>query len=159
MTMNMLDIAVCLILAFFAVRGLLRGFAKEVLGLVGLIGGLWVAYTYYPVLAQHLSFFKAEVWRNLLAYIMLFLGVNVMTGILAHVLHQVLAWAFLAWLDKLCGAAIGLIKGIFLCAIIVTVGQYFFAENVHFTSSAILPHFNRFLEFVQTHIPQDIFRF
>ncbi len=157
MDINTLDIAILVVLILFGVRGLLRGFGKEILGIIGLVGGLWAAYTYYPSLAAHLTFFKTEVWRNVLAYALLFIGVNLFTSLLAHILHQILALAFLLWLDKLLGAALGIVKGLLLCAILITVGQYLFAEHTLFASSAVLPYFNMLLEFAQSHIPKDLF--
>ncbi len=159
MNINTLDIAVLVILIIFCGRGLLRGFGKEVLGIIGLIGGLWGAYTYYPLLAPHLTFFKTELWRNMLAYGMIFLSVNLLTSLLGHILHQILALAFLLWLDKLLGAALGLLKGLILCAILITVGQYLFTGHTIFNTSATLPHFNMLLEYAQNHIPKDLFTF
>ena len=51
--MNGLDIALIVILFFFFLRGIFRGFIKEIMGIVGLVVGFYLAMKYYPRLGRH----------------------------------------------------------------------------------------------------------
>ena len=45
--LNILDVVLLSVIALFTLRGALRGFHDEVAGLVGILGGVWLAGRYY----------------------------------------------------------------------------------------------------------------
>ncbi len=45
--LNILDVVLLSVIALFTLRGALRGFLDEVAGLVGILGGVWLAGRYY----------------------------------------------------------------------------------------------------------------
>ncbi len=55
-SMNSLDILISVIVGFCLVRGIFRGIIKEITSIVGVFVGFYAAYTYYPIVADHLSF-------------------------------------------------------------------------------------------------------
>jgi uncharacterized membrane protein required for colicin V production len=70
----MLDFVLGAALAGLAVRGWIRGFVREILDLVGLVLGIWVAFTLsqplgsmshpmWPVLARESSYSSSSVLR------------------------------------------------------------------------------------------------
>ena len=44
--LNILDVVLLSVIALFTLRGALRGFLDEVAGLVGILGGVWLAGRY-----------------------------------------------------------------------------------------------------------------
>ena len=48
--LNILDVVLLSVIALFTLRGALRGFLDEVAGLVGILGGVWLAGRYYGCL-------------------------------------------------------------------------------------------------------------
>ncbi|MGA6927040.1 MAG: CvpA family protein, partial [Desulfosarcina sp.] len=50
--MNPFDIVVVTILAYGLIRGIFRGLVREISSIVGVLGGFYAAYTYYPQVAR-----------------------------------------------------------------------------------------------------------
>ena len=48
--MNPFDMVIVVILSFCLIRGFFRGLIKELASIVGVLGGFYAAYTYYPIL-------------------------------------------------------------------------------------------------------------
>ncbi len=157
MDFNYFDIAVIAILSLFAVRGMLRGFVKEIFSLIGLVGSIWAAYHYYPLVATYLTFFENEMWRNVAAYFIIFAAGMIVINVFIVLTQGVLSLSFLSWLDKLLGFGFGLCKGLLICSIIVTIAQGFFNDTSMIKEALTMPYLNMLIEYVRTHIPQDLF--
>ncbi len=157
MTLSLFDIIIATIFAYLSVSGLLRGFCKEAFGLLGLIGGLWLAYKYYPMLSPHLTFINGETWRIIVAYLIIFLGVNFVASFLAFVMQGLLTLAMLPWADKLAGLILGFGKAVFLCSVITLITQRYFGNADFLQNSFLLPYLTNFIENVRDHIPNEFF--
>ena len=156
MELNYFDVAVVVILALFVLRGFLRGFVGEVAGLVAIVGGLWFAHTYSPLVAQYLTFLTDPVWRNIAAYVLAFVGVVLVVGLLARLLQKILSFSFVSWADKLAGAMLGFIKGLVICALLLLVAQRFVHDAAFMRDSRVLPYLNSVIAQVRAHLPQDL---
>ena len=53
--MNVLDIIIIATMIFFVVKGVLRGFIREVASLSGIILGIWLANEYHPYMTTYLK--------------------------------------------------------------------------------------------------------
>ena len=112
--LNILDLTLLALMGFFVVRALVRGFVREIMGLVGLVASLYLgAMTYHP-LAEFLRRISAVPagWWDAVAFalvVALVLGAFVYLGAgLARLVH---AGPF-SGLDRLLGAAAGAVKGL-----------------------------------------------
>ncbi len=157
MTLSFYDIILATIFAYFCISGLIRGFCKEAFSLIGLIGGLWLAYTYYPMLSPHLSFISGETWRTIAAYLIIFLSFNFITSFLAFIMQGILNLAMLPWADKLAGFVLGFGKAVLLSSIIVLVTQRFFGNAEFLKKSFLMPYLTNFIESVRAYIPHEFF--
>ncbi len=154
MEFTFFDIAIVLILIIFAIRGFVTGFCKGFFGIVGFIGGLWIAYIYYQDLSPYFGFIHSEAWRNIGAYVCIFLFINIITSCLAHVLKGLLGLMLLPWLDMLVGLLLGLLKGFLLASLLAFVAQNFFYDSIQ--GSMTLPHLNMAMEYIRNMLPPDI---
>ncbi|MGD9335332.1 MAG: CvpA family protein, partial [Desulfobacterales bacterium] len=106
--MNFFDIIVIVILGYCLIRGAFRGLVKELSSIIGVFGGFFGAYTYYPVLAKPLSKWIANVgYLNLLSFLIIFCGVFIIISILGIIINYLLKIVFLSWLDRVSGAMFG----------------------------------------------------
>ena len=120
--MNLFDISIILILIYGLVRGVFRGLVRELSSIVGVLGGFYAAYTYYPHVAKSLSpWISNPSYLNILSYLLIFSGVVLVVGILAVIIKYLLNIAYLGWVDRICGALFGLVKGALVTCVVFIV--------------------------------------
>ena len=110
--MNGFDILFLLVLAVGAWKGWSNGLLKEVLGLVGVFLGLYVAYLLYEQvgyqLAPHIG--CSPTVGGIIAFALIWMGVPILLGLLGSLLTKVLEWAGLDSVNNLGGAIVSIIK-------------------------------------------------
>lgn len=128
--MNFLDIIIIIILVYCVIRGIFRGLIKEVSSVVGVFGGFYAAYTYYMVVAQLLSRWISNTeYLNILSFLIIFCVVFIIISILGVVINYILKIAFLGWVDRICGAGFGAMKGILIVSVILVALTAFLPKN------------------------------
>ena len=153
---DIFDVVIILVLTFFAIRGYLVGFVGEVAAIVSLVGGFWVAHTFHTLLAEKITFVSEPLWRNMAAYVILFVAVVIAVAIMARVLQRILSFAFVSWADKLAGGVMGLAKGLIVCSIAFVVLGQFCANADFYKNSRVRPYFSTFIDTVRSSLPQDV---
>lgn len=110
--MNLFDIIIVTILCYCAIRGGFRGLIKELSAIVGVLGGFYGAYTYYPKLAAMMTgWISNAAYGNILAFMLIFCGVFIIISILGIIIRYLLNLVFSGWVDRLGGVAFGILKG------------------------------------------------
>ena len=108
-----------------AMEGLKKGFARTSIGLisviVGLLCGLWFYATVAGVLGNHIS----KPLANVFGFLIIFVGVIVLGGLLGALIAKLLKMVHLSWLDRLMGGVFGVLRGALVCAVIVAVMMAF----------------------------------
>lgn len=119
----MLDFVLGAGLAGLAVRGWIRGFVREILDLVGLVLGIWVAFTLSQPLGNFLSdqFDVSSDVARIGSGILLFVLFGVAMSIGAHFLSQVMRLPGLNLANRIGGSVIAGIWGVALILVIVNV--------------------------------------
>jgi membrane protein required for colicin V production len=137
--MNPFDILMITILAYGLVRGIFRGLVKEIASIIGVLGGFYAAYTYYPHVARLLSpWITNPSYLNILSYLMIFTLVVLVVGILAVIIKYLLNIAYLGWLDRVCGALFGVLKGGLVICVLFIVLTAFLPKGSPFLKDAAL---------------------
>ena len=121
--MGLIDICILAVLAFFLLKGILRGLLKEVCSLLGLVLGGLFAFTFHLPLAQLLqdSFrLPAQlcIWGSFLA---IFLVVVFCFAVIGFVLNRFVKIVFLGGINRLAGAVFGFLQGVVILSMIVLV--------------------------------------
>lgn len=115
---NILDLVILAVLAFFVVRGLFRGLFLEAASLAGLFLAFLLANKYYASAAPFFQrWLNGEEFRLVLAYGVIFLGVMFGVSIVARLIKAMLRANPLSWLEIPGGALLGLAKGLGLVLI------------------------------------------
>jgi membrane protein required for colicin V production len=115
--MNAFDAFVLLTALALFCLGILRGVVRISLGLGGMILGLLVALQYEAALAPTVQrVVSDDVVAHLLAFALLVMGVMATSIFVGWVLRHLLKKAHLTWLDRLLGAAAGLVCAALLAA-------------------------------------------
>jgi len=124
--MNSLDIIFAVFLAIFVFIGILRGFFREVLGLVGVIGGIILGFVgfepFASLLNRYLPGIPSFVWP-FLCFILIFIAVYLGCRLLAHILSRISEKIYLGWLNRLLGGLVGGFKGaLFISVVLLLIG-------------------------------------
>jgi membrane protein required for colicin V production len=137
--MNFFDIIVIVILGYCLIRGAFRGLVKELSSIIGVFGGFFGAYTYYPVLAKPLSKWIANVgYLNLLSFLIIFCGVFIIISILGIIINYLLKIVFLSWLDRVSGAMFGAMKGILIVSVLLIALTAFLPKGTPVIKDSLL---------------------
>lgn len=157
MNINFLDVIILCILAFFSIRGLMHGFVDEIIGLIAIFGGLYLANNFYADLAIYIDFIQEPLWKNLAAYIIIVVAVIIVMKIVHSLLQKIMNFSFVGWIDSIGGLIIGGIKGLLLCAIMLILIDTFSPSVEMIEQSYLVPYLDEVLSFANDYIPLNIF--
>ncbi|MFC2070742.1 CvpA family protein [Chloroflexota bacterium] len=135
--MNWLDITILVILAVATFYGLRKGLIKAVLSLVGLIVGVILAGRFYTALAERLTFISQEGVAEAIAFGAIVIVVMVVAAVLAGFLKWAVSLVMLGWVNRLGGAAFGLIMGALFCGAMLTLWGNFLGTPAVFAESSL----------------------
>ena len=126
--MQLIDILLAIPLLFFIYKGWKKGLVREVATLVGLLAGIWACV--------HLSQ-QVAVWLNLdsenailIAFIVTFVAVLVLTYLLGRCVKGLLKAAKLSLLNRLAGALLGAVKALCILAVLLNYVVMFDKQEV-----------------------------
>lgn len=117
--MNGIDIAILVVLAAFALKGLLRGLLKELCSLLGLVvGGFFAFHFHGPLAALLVESFKLPLKLSVgIAFFVLFVACVLFFTVLGYLLSRFIKLLFLGGMNKVAGGFFGLIQGCLLLAL------------------------------------------
>jgi membrane protein required for colicin V production len=114
--LDFLFVIIILVSIFFALR---KGLMREIISILSLIGGLFLAAFYYPVTAAWFAdFAKTEAVANLIGFLILFASAILFGAVVAFLVNRFIKMAALQWVDRLLGGVFGLIRGWAIASII-----------------------------------------
>ena len=113
----MFDIAAGCLLAFFAVRGAIRGLSGEIVALVGLVASVFCGWTCaQPAAGIVLEYFPS--WDAtvvaLICSVAIFMGVSLLFAFAGRLLHLLIRAANLSMADHLFGTFAGALRAFFV---------------------------------------------
>ena len=128
--MNLLDGVLIAILGYCLIRGIFRGLIKEVAAIIGVLGGYYAAYTYYPTVAHILAqWISNPGYLNIFSFLLIFMAVFWMVSIAGVVLKYLMNIAFLGWADRISGAVFGALKAVLISLVVILVLTTFLPRN------------------------------
>ncbi len=156
--MNTFDIVIIIIVGFCLIRGVFRGLIKEISSIIGVFGGFYAAYTYYTVIAKSLSgWISNDSYCNILSFMIIFCGVFLIISILGIIIKYILNIAFLGWVDRICGAGFGIIKGILIVSVLLIAFTSFLPKGAPVIKKSLLaPHVTSISEKMAKVVPKEM---
>lgn len=158
--MNALDMLIVVVIAFCLIRGIFRGLINELSSIVGVFTGFYAAYTYYDNIARLLSrWVTNSAYLNILSFLIVFCLIFILVGIIGVVIKYLLNIAFLGWMDRICGAGFGIIKGLLIVSVILIPLTAFLPQNAGVMKNSLLaPHVTMASEALVKIVPKDMKR-
>lgn len=140
--MSALDWVIFLLIVFSTVLAVAQGFVKEILSLAGVLVGYVLAAWEYPRLAPWFAQYVTSIWvADIAAFLTIFLGVVLLAGALARIMHWALSGVGLRWFDRVLGGAFGLVRGVAMSAVLVMAMAAFVPNSPQLKHSAFAPYF------------------
>jgi membrane protein required for colicin V production len=119
MPFNWLDIVLAAMVLLAVVIGLIKGFVREIIGLIVIAVGILVAARFYkPVAAFAGKFIKNPAVASFVGFFILFLAVLIIGGFLAGVIGKATKGS-LGFVNNLLGGIVGCAEGILIAGAIV----------------------------------------
>lgn len=116
--MNGLDWVLLALLALAAGRGFFRGFVVEIASLVAVVLGIWVAVHYN---AQVAAWIGLDAHREVISFIITFIGVLILVHLLAKVITKAMDMAMLGLPNKVAGTLFGAVRAAFILSVALNI--------------------------------------
>lgn len=140
--MNGLDVAILLVVTLSALLAAAHGFLLEVFSLAGLVAGFMLAsWQYARVAAWFLPHVKSAWTADILGFLIVFLAVVVLAGIIARILRWLMQEAGLRWFDRMLGAGFGALRGALMAAVMLLSMTTFAPDSAWLRGSVLAPYF------------------
>jgi membrane protein required for colicin V production len=109
--MTWFDYAVFAIVGLSVLLAVLRGVVREIAALAGWVAALILSGLFAQQLAQWLPAALSPMLRAVIAYLVIFLGVLLLSGLAGVLLAKLFRAAGLGFTDRAVGALFGLVRG------------------------------------------------
>jgi len=138
--LNYLDIVFITIISAFSIFGLIRGFIKEIVSIISIVLGLYIAIHWYGEAARYLTFLKDQNLQDILGFIIVFIGVSLILSLLGKLVSLALKGIDLGCIDHLLGLVFGFVKGVVVvCAILLVLVSFLPPSNKRLAESQLTP--------------------
>lgn len=139
--MTIFDYLVLFVLVSSVIISMLRGLVKEVLSLVGWIVAFVVANAYGAALAKMLpAVVPGEVVRLLLSFVLLFLGVRILMGLLTMAIEALVSASGMSLADRGLGGLFGLARGlVIVLAAVILCGMTSIPQQAFWKNAMLSP--------------------
>lgn len=155
--MNILDIVLVLILAFFTIRGFFRGLLMELATIAGLLLGFWLANSQADLLLPLVSrAMNDPSTAYLTAYLLTLLAVMIVVWLLVHLMRSALKASKLSGMDHLFGGVFGFIKGGLLGAILLMVLVVNSPGAGYLHASLVQPYLGGVSDWLARYLPSEL---
>ncbi len=122
-TPNLLDLGLLILLVFFFVKALVRGFVREAFGLVGAVIAVVVSAMFYQSLAALISTVSgiSSNWWGAVAFGLILLVVFGLFLWIGGLAHKLVRSGPLSGLDRALGGLVGLAKGVLISYLLINL--------------------------------------
>ena len=150
-----LDYCIVGLLLISTVFGILRGFARELLGLATWVLAIWLAVMFHGQVATYLtSYIGVPSVRIAAAYALLFLAGLLTGGLITALIVRLLRQSALSSTDRTLGGGFGLIRGVFFVALFILIaGTTPARQEIWWQRSLLLSKFEWLADGLRTIVP------
>jgi membrane protein required for colicin V production len=123
--MNLFDAIIIAITLILGIKGFFNGFIKEIAGLVGIVGGLFLASIYYHQAGVYINHYIFNIPNksaiDLVGFIAVFVGFWIFAVFIGFLLSKVLKISALGVFDRILGFLFASAKFFILVAVIISL--------------------------------------
>lgn len=135
------DWIIMVVLFLSVMQAASAGFFQEAFGIAGLVFGYLLAAWNYHRLANHFASYGAPWLLDIAAFLVIFVLVMLFAGLAGRIARWVLREAGLNFIDRILGAALGLLRGCLVVAIVLVSMAAFTPTSAWLRNSQLAPYF------------------
>ena len=156
--MTSFDYAVLLIIGISIVVSMMRGAVREVLAIIGWLAAFYVAKTYTTQLIPLLPVdIPTESLKVLAAFLILFLGVLLISSLLTIALSSLIKKIGLNWFNRFLGAFFGFARGLLIvCVLVFLAGLTSFPKDARWTNAMFSSPLEALVKTMLPLLPQSV---
>ena len=137
--MNFLDYLILIPLIYFTVKGVLRGFIREIASLAGIILGIWLGNVFQPDVSKILSHYLPDSnFVPLISLAIIFVVILILCNLAGWGLHKLFKKVFLGWFDRFMGGVFAVLKTIFLAYVFIILLTFFVSTSTPLITESLL---------------------
>jgi membrane protein required for colicin V production len=118
-----------------------QGFFLEVFSLAGVVVGFLLAAWEYTTVAGWLTFINPPWAANIVAFFVVFVAVSILAGAIGRIVSWGMKQVGLRWVDRVLGAAFGIVRGLLVVTVIVMATAAFAPNAQWLRQSQTAPYF------------------
>jgi membrane protein required for colicin V production len=155
--MNWADYLILVVFAVSVLIGLLRGFTREVLGVVGWVLAFWVAFTFTHSASEWLApHITTPSVRSAAAFGGLFLLVLLASAIATYFVGKLVRDGALASADRTLGAGFGVLRAVVVVAALLwAAGSTPARQDPWWSESALIPRLEWTADLLASVVPES----
>ena len=124
--MNLLDIIIISTMIFLIVKGVLRGFIREIASLSGVVFGILLANSYQPQMTAYLkSLLPSTEFLPIISFAAIFALVLIACNLVGYLFKVLFAKAFLGWIDRSLGFGLAVTKGVIVIYLVMVILTFY----------------------------------
>lgn len=158
--MNVLDFIILGLIAFFLIKGIFRGFFREISSLAGIVFGLLVGNHYHPQMAGLLrAYVPFEKFLPPISFISIFILTLIVFNLFGILLHRIFKRLLVGWFDRSLGIGFALAKGIIISYLLIVLVLIFVpSANPLISRSKMAPLVKGSFESMRRLISPDLYK-
>ncbi len=155
MPVNYVDIIISVLLGYGLVKGFENGLIKEVIGIIALISGLYIAINFSFFFESKINqFFEIQQqFIPIITFVLLFFATVIVFKLFGHILYMIFEFLALGFMSKLLGSLFGVLKMVVILSFLITMAKNYDLINKKTKKESML--FNK-LEYVSELIIPEI---
>jgi membrane protein required for colicin V production len=155
--MNLFDWFLVAVLGYSTILAFVRGLLLELFSLGGLIAGILLASWNYHSVAPLLGrLITTPATANILAFLLIAIGVMVLCAIVGKLLHHTADAIGLGFFNRLLGAVFGFARGCLIGVAIMMAAAAFLPQTPWISNSQLAPYFLAGAHAVSFVVPHDL---
>ena len=137
--MNIIDYLILIPLVYLTVKGVLRGFIREVSSLAGIILGIWLGNVYQPDVSKLLYHYLPDSkFIPLISLALIFIVILILCNLAGWGLRLLFKKTLLGWFDRLLGGVFAVLKTIIIAYVAIIILTFYVSATGPLISESLL---------------------
>jgi membrane protein required for colicin V production len=113
-----LDLVILILSAFLLIKGIWKGFVKEIAGIAAVLIGVVLSFLFHDRIEPTVGQYIGEEYLSFASYALIFIATYLAIMLVGNLLDRLLKSVFLGGINRVLGGAFGLIKAVLWCTLL-----------------------------------------